>query len=290
MFLLLGSTGYVGGAFVRELQKRHLPYQTLSLKNPDHDPGRLLTETLHQLHPSFVINAAGWPGAPNVDATENHKELCVAANLALPALLAEVCAHEQIPLGHVSTGCIYNGPRPGGGGYTEAEAPNFDFRHNNSGFYSGCKALAEEVIINNWPDSYLWRLRYPFESRNHPKNYLAKLMRYEKLVEAKNSISHLDEFAGACLDCFLQQLPRGIYNITNPGVISTGEIVSLIRKHQRAPGKEFRFFASDAEFQKIILTPRAHCELDSGKLLSHGIPLTEVHEAVDRCLREWKEL
>jgi len=39
--------------------------------------------------------------------------------------------------------------------------------------------------------------------------------------------------------------------------------------------------------QKAAKTPRSNCVMDSTKLASVGIALTEVHEAIDRDLRRW---
>jgi hypothetical protein len=35
-------------------------------------------------------------------------------------------------------------------------------------------------------------------------------------------------------------------------------------------------------------TPRSNCVLDTAKLQSTGIAMTEVHDAVARALREWQ--
>jgi len=43
-------------------------------------------------------------------------------------------------------GCIFTGAHPDGSGFSEEDAPNFDFRHNNCSFYSGSKALGEEIL------------------------------------------------------------------------------------------------------------------------------------------------
>jgi dTDP-4-dehydrorhamnose reductase len=61
------------------------------------------------LKPDFVINAAGYTGKPNVDASEQQKLTCIEANLTLPGIISEVCAQHGIPWGHVSSGCIFTG-------------------------------------------------------------------------------------------------------------------------------------------------------------------------------------
>lgn len=137
------------------------------------------------------------------------------------------------------------------------------------------------------PDCYIWRLRIPFNEVDSPRNYLTKLMRYERLLEAENSISQLEEFCAATFACWEKRVPFGTYNITNPGHVTTHEVVDLI-KRSGVCNKEFKFFKSEDEFmQKAAKTPRSNCVLDSSKLQATGIKMTEVHESVQRDLRRW---
>jgi len=114
-------------------------------------------------------------------------------------------------------------------------------------------------------------------------------MRYERLLEASNSISHLREFVEATFACWEKRIPFGVYNVTNPGSVTTREVVDHIRR-SGVCRKDFAFFKDESEFMKTAAkTPRSNCVLDSSKLESRGIRLTEVHAAVERALREWKK-
>ena len=54
--------------------------------------------------------------------------------------------------------------------------------------------------------------------------------------------------------------------------------------------KEFVFFKDETDFMaKAAKTPRSNCVMNSAKLASVGIHLTEVHEAVARDLRHWQK-
>ena len=52
-------------------------------------------------------------------------------------------------------------------------------------------------------------------------------MRYDRLLQAENSLSHLPEFAAACLDCLEKVVPFGTYNMTNPGSVTTRDVVDI---------------------------------------------------------------
>jgi dTDP-4-dehydrorhamnose reductase len=286
MIILLGGSGYIGSAFQRFLQARGLTYRVIRRNEIDYTQIETLTAFLQREQPSFLINAAGYTGRPNVDACELHKTECLFGNAVLPGIIQEACARVNLPWGHVSSGCIYTGTRAAVSGFQEDDAPNFTFRQNNCSFYSGTKALGEEVLAGA-PCCYLWRLRIPFNEVDGPRNYLSKLMRYDRLLEARNSISQLDEFVRAGWECWERRVPFGTYNITNPGSVTTHEVVELIRRSDRCR-KEFSYFNDEADFMhKAGKTPRSNCVLDSSKLLATGIRLTEVHEAIESSLRHW---
>ncbi|HEY5793095.1 MAG TPA: sugar nucleotide-binding protein [Chthoniobacterales bacterium] len=287
MIYLLGGSGYVGQAYQQLLARKGIPYRNLRRAELDYTDPATLIAALKADRPEFLINAAGYRGMPNVDACELHKADCLFGNAVLPGRIAEACLAAGVPWGHVSSGCIYTGSRSDGGGFTEEDPPNFTFRQNNCSFYSGTKALGEEVLAGV-PSVYLWRLRIPFDHTDSPRNYLTKLMRYQRLLEATNSISQLHEFAAATLACWEKRAPFGTYNVTNPGQVTTREVVDLIRASGVCT-KEFAFFSDESEFmQKAAKAPRSNCTLSSAKLASAGIRMTDVREAVPKALANWK--
>jgi dTDP-4-dehydrorhamnose reductase len=288
MIYLLGGSGYVGTAYQALLKHKGLAFRNVRRADFDYTDRKALTELLRREKPEFLINAAGYTGKPNVDACELHKTECLQGNAVLPGIIGLACAEAGIPWGHVSSGCIYNGAKPDGSGFTEADTPNFTFRTNNCSFYSGTKGLGEEVL-GGFPAVFVWRLRIPFNEVDGPRNYLSKLMRYSRLLDATNSISQLDEFAAASFACWERRVPFGTYNITNPGRVTAREVVDLIVKTGVA-AKRFEFFRDEAEFmQTAAKTPRSNCVIDSSKLAATGIKLTEVHAAIERDLRRWKK-
>ena len=286
MIYLLGGSGYVGTAYQALLQRKGLPFRNVRRADFDYTNRAALTELLRREQPKFLINAAGYTGKPNVDACELHKSECLMGNAVLPGTIASACADAGVPWGHVSSGCIFTGGRPDGSGFSETDTPNFTFRTNNCSFYSGTKALGEEALAGA-PNVFLWRLRIPFNQVDNSRNYLSKLMRYSTLLEATNSISQLDEFVAATLACWEKRVPFGTYNVTNPGQVTTREVVDLI-KQTGVSHKQFTFFKDESEFMHTAAkTPRSNCVMDSRKLAATGIKLTEVHEAVERDLRRW---
>ena len=313
MMLILGASGYLGEAFVTELNRRKTAFLTLSRRQVDYTRFDRLREYLQANKPSFVINAAGYTGKPNVDACELDKAGTLAGNTLLPQTIAHACASLQIPWGHVSSGCIYAGAkvlaqgqlRPEKDltrpelhrlvestpsavhGFTETDTPNFSFRDQPCSFYSGTKALGEEAIAG-LGQSYIWRLRIPFDEFDNPRNYLSKVQRYAKVYDNVNSISHRADFVKACLDTWEVRAPFGIYNVTNPGFVTTRQVVELIEQRLK-PAKKFEFWANDEEFYRVAAkTPRSNCVMDVSKLLAAGVKVRSVTEALEDSLKNWR--
>jgi UDP-glucose 4,6-dehydratase len=171
-------------------------------------------------------------------------------------------------------------------GYTETDHPNFTFRDPPCSFYSGAKGLAEEVI-SGVGQSYIWRLRIPFDEYDNPRNYLSKLQRYAKVYDNVNSISHRADFVNACLDLWQQRAPFGTYNITNPGYITSHQVVRMIERILK-PARNFEYWKDDAEFYHLAAkTPRSNCVLDVSKLMATGVKIRPVEEALEYSLRKW---
>ncbi len=303
----------MGEAFVQELKRRKCAFVPLSRRDVDYTRFNLFRDHLRASKPDFVINVAGYTGKPNVDACELDKAGTLAGNTLLPQTIAQACEVEKIPWGHVSSGCIYSGAKINEGGvirvekdltqpalrllverqpsaihgFTEKDTPNFSFRDQPCSFYSGSKALGEEAIAH-LGRGYIWRLRIPFDEMDNPRNYLSKVQRYAKVYDNVNSISHRADFVKACLDLWETRAPHGIYNVTNPGFVTTRQVVELMEKKLQLK-RRFEFWANDEEFYRVAArTPRSNCVMDTSKLLSCGVKIRPVLEALDESLSNWK--
>ena len=286
MILLLGGNGYVGNAFQRLFEQNDVEFRVISRADYDYVNRDTLIELIREARPEFLINTAGYTGKPNVDACEIHKPDCLLGNAVLPGIIREACEATKLAWGHVSSGCIYTGRNIDGAGFKETDEPNFCFRTNNCSFYSGCKAIGEEVLADA-ENVFQWRLRIPFNHLDGPRNYLSKLVNYDRLLDAENSISHLDEFAACCWASWKQRIPFGTYNVTNTGSVTTRQVVDIIKKEMKLE-REFCFFESEDHFMEIAAkTPRSNCVLDNSKLIDAGVKISSVEDAIVRSLRNW---
>jgi dTDP-4-dehydrorhamnose reductase len=315
MIVLLGGTGYIGGQFAQTLKDRAIPFVAPLRAEVNYSRFTDLRDFLEKTRPEFLINAAGYTGKPNVDACEKNWADTLQGNTLFPAAAAQACASLHIPYGHVSSGCIYSGAKvtvsgqcrverdltrpdlqallaqdPGAfHGFTETDEPNFTFRQPPCSFYSGTKALAEEALQHTGR-GYIWRLRIPFDQFDSPRNYLSKLRNYAKVYQNVNSLSHRADFVAACLDLWLRRAPFGTYNVTNPGFVTSRQVVEMIQKVLR-PARPFEFWNNDEEFYRVAAkTPRSNCILDAGKLRAAGVKIRPVTDALMDALERWAPL
>ena len=286
MILLLGANGYVAQSFIEYFQENEIDYQALSRDGFNYTKfNNLFFYIKNNLaHIDAVINCAGYVGKPNVDACELAKGECIKGNVLLPQMVSEICWQLSVKFLHISSGCIYNGYEKE---FTEEDEPNFCFNTNNGSFYSGTKALAEELIHKE--TSYVCRLRIPFDHIDNPRNYLSKIQTYQKLLNMENSISHRKDFVKACMYLLDKDnhCPFGIYNITNTGKVDTKQICDLVSKNLNI-NNDFDFFESIEEFYNIgAIAPRSNCLLDNSKLLATGFKMRSTEEALEESLKNW---
>lgn len=261
MITLIGH-GYIGSQIASELNNQGMIYNWIRHFDPMPDDT------------SVIINAAGYTGSPNVDACEIYKNETIEGNVVFPLKLER--AHSEIPMVHISSGCVYTGYKPGG--WTEDDEPNFNF--NNGSFYSGSKALGQELIKPYLYKSYLLRIRMPFGDWPHPKNFLTKLERYQKLIDFENGLSYNVDVARTAIHFALNKPEPGIYNVCNPGSSTTRKIADKM-------GLKKAWFTED-EFKAVTTAPRSNCVLSSDKL-QKVFPLQPIDSALKMAITRYKQ-
>lgn len=234
----------------------------------------VIRSLLEHYRPHVVINAAGYTGL-TVDCCEVKKDECMAANVTVPVNVARECHKLSIPYLHISSGCVYDGDK---GAYTENDEPS------PKSFYSKCKLDAEKEMAEYQP--YQMRIRMPFSARNHPRNWLVKLCRYEKILDGWNSVTFLDEFIQRSWKVSQTSAP-GIYNCVAPGPVSTVAVARLL--HQAGLRGPFGVWHPDVFYAGGEHVKRSEAVLDGSKFdQAFGLPGKSAIEAIDDCIEKLK--
>jgi len=109
------------------------------------------------------------------------------------------------------------------------------------------------------------RIRMPITDEIHPRNFITKITRYQKICSIHNSMSVLPELLPVMID-MCEKGTTGTINLTNPGLISHNEILEMYREIVDA---KFTWENFDIDEQrKILESERSNNFLDTSRLES----------------------
>jgi len=197
-----------------------------------------------------------------------------------------LCNSKDIHCTVYATGCIFKyddaHPLGSGIGFTEESRPNFD-----GSFYSQTKGYMEPML-SCYPNCLILRVRMPISDDLIHRNFVTKIVKYERVVNIPNSMTVLAELLPASLAMATKGL-TGVYNFTNPGVISHNEVLDLYKKYID-PTYTYKNFSVE-EQAKVIVAARSNNELDTTKLMAdmpEGIVINDIKTACDLCFQRMK--
>jgi dTDP-4-dehydrorhamnose reductase len=241
---------------------------------------------LDRIQPSHVLMSAGITGRPNIDWCEDHRPETIRTNVIGTLNVADLCNERGIHCTVYATGCIYTydaaHPLGSGIGFTEEDKPNF-----TGSFYSETKSYVEP-LLKQYPTCMILRVRMPISDDLSSRSFVTKIAKYEKVVNIPNSMTVLTELLPASLKMAQKGL-TGIYNFTNPGVISHNQVLDLYKKYID-PDFQYSNFTIE-EQNEILKAPRSNNELDTTKLLrdTEGIEINDILTAMDLCFQRMKK-
>ena len=268
--VIFGSKGYMGQEFLKL-------YPGAATPDVDIAEREMVAQALDEHAPDVVINCAGKTGSPNVDWCEDHKMETLRSNVTGPLVLLEECAKRNIYWVHLSTGCIYTGDESTR--FTEEDPPNF-----TGSFYSRTKGWADQ-ILKEFPVLQL-RIRMPFSDSAHPRNLITKLVKYQKVLDAPNSLTYVPDLMRAA-EVLIEKRATGIYNIVNPGAISPYRVMELYKEIVDSSHEFERLSVEDLPGE--VKAGRSNCVLSAEKVKNEGIVLGDAEETVQKALDHYKK-
>lgn len=285
--LVFGGRGWIGEQFVQLLEtKGHRIHHAEARA----DDTASVQRELDALKPDRVVCLVGrthGPGFTTIDYLEQPGKLVenVRDNLYAPLSLALLCQARGIHMTYMGTGCIFeydddHPQEPEGAGFTEASLPNF-FGSSYSvvkGYTDRFMHLLETSVLNV-------RIRMPIVDYHHDRNFITKITRYAKVCSIPNSMTVLPTLLPYLLTMIERKI-SGTINLTNPGVISHNEILTLYREHV---DPAFTWSNFSVEEQNQILASRRSNNLLETQLLQELFPeVPDIHTAVRAALSSGK--
>lgn len=272
--LILG-VGFIG-TFLKEFLKTK-NYNVIAIQQniANYTDEKILTHILKTYKFEFVINCCGYTGRPNVDGCERNKNECWFYNVTVGSLIDRLCAQFGKKCIHVSSGCIYTGYDKA---FTEEDIPNFGIFNPNSSFYSKSKHAFETVA--DIKTNAILRIRMPFCMQNLERNYLLKILKYDKLISYNNSLTCVEDFC-AFVDKLIQNFVPGIFNVVNPQPMNALEITNLLKKN----GKENINWSFVTPSDLDIIAQRSNTCLSTEKINKLNFQLPDTELSLQKCIK-----
>lgn len=290
--LVYGANGWIGGIFTEILLKKNIEF--VSGKSRVDNKNNLISE-ITSINPTHVISFIGRTHGKigdkvytTIDYLEEEGKLVenVRDNLYSPILLAEICRSLDLHYTYLGTGCIFkfDEDHPFGqekNGFDENALPNF-FGSSYSivkGFTDQLMELYKDKVLN-------LRIRMPITGEKNSRNFITKIVNYEKVCSVPNSMTILPELLEYVIT-MMENKVTGTMNLTNPGLISHNEILEMY-KEIVDPLYTWKNFSLE-EQRKILLADRSNNYLDTSKLETMFPQISNIKEGVRKCLIEYKK-
>jgi len=276
-----GKTGWIGGKLVELLTAQGKKFYVADSRTENRES---VIAEIEKYNPTHVLNAAGVTGRPNVDWCEDHKQETIRTNVVGVLNMADICAMKGIHHLLYATGCIFEYDEShviGGKGFTEDDTPNF-----HGSYYSHTKALVEDML-KVFPTTCTLRVRMPISDDLSHRNFVTKIVKYDRVVNIPNSMTVLTEMLPVSLIMAERKL-TGVYNFCNPGAISHNEVLDLYKQYVD-PSYTYTNFSVE-EQAKILKAGRSNNTMDHTKLCAAlpDVHIDDIHTAMHKCMQRMK--
>ena len=229
MFLIYGGSGWIGKKILSILD-------SLSIKNfasqTRVDDTNSIEKEISEFKPTNIICLIGRTHGmvegryvPTIDYLEHKGKVKenVRDNLFSPMVLALLCKKYNVHLTYMGTGCIFT-YKEDKKIFTEEDTPNFF-----GSSYSVVKGYTDR-LMNMFDNVLNVRIRMPISSDASERNFLMKILKYDKICSVPNSMTVLDELLPVMCHMSIHK-EVGTINLTNPGTIEHSEILDMIKKN-----------------------------------------------------------
>jgi 3,5-epimerase/4-reductase len=272
--LIYGSNGWIGSFITNYI--KDLNNHDVIIGNARADEIDKVKSEIIIWKPTHILCMIGrtfGPGCNSIDYLEQPGKLTenLRDNLWGPISLALLCKQYGIHLTYFGTGCIFSSPT---NIYNEESLPDF---YGSS--YSIVKGFTDRFMHSDIiKESVLnVRIRMPISDEEHPRNFITKIVNYEKVCSIPNSMSVLCTLIPSLIDMMNKSMV-GTINLVNPGTISHNEILQYYKEIVDSTfiWKNFTI----EEQNEILKSERSNNELSTDKLSSLYPSIPNIHEAV----------
>jgi len=282
--LIFGSKGWIGMQFIEYLKLRNDEEIEFFLSEVRADNEKEVEKEIEEYKPTNILSFIGRTygyGINSIDYLEQKGKLKdnIRDNLFGPFVLANIANKNNIHYTYLGTGCIFNQKNPLDKSYTEED--NADFYGSS---YSIVKGFTDRMI-KMYSNSLNLRIRMPIVNYNHSRNFITKILSYNKIVSMPNSMTVLKDFYPVILD-LIKRKEVGTLNLVNPDVITHNEILEMYKEIVDPTFKWDNFTIE--EQNEILKSERSNNQMDTSKLISLYPDIPNIKDSIKDCLLEMK--
>ncbi len=290
-FLIYGGNGWIGEFVLHEMDKQGLD---IVLGKARADNIEDLEKEIMEVKPTHVICLCGRTHGTHegkeyttIDYLEVKGKLVenLRDNLFIQMALGFMAKQHNFHLTCIATGCIYtyDDNHPFGeekNGFTEYSLPNFF-----GSSYSIVKGYTDRLM--RFMDNVLYcKIRMPCCSDVNKRNFITKIVTYEKVCSVPNSMTVLEELVPIMIDLSVKK-HNGFINLCNPGLISHNEILEM---YKEIVDPEFTWKNFSIEEQnEVLLSGRSNNFMDTTLLESLYPSVHNIKDAIRNTLIDMKE-
>ena len=293
LILVYGHKGWIGQQFVDIL--KNLSDVNYFLGKARVENYEALVDEVDTVSPTHIISFIGRTHGKigdkifsTIDYLEQKGKLLenVRDNLYAPMNLALLSAEKNIHYTYLGTGCIFKFDKQSGhpfgkeaNGFTEDSLPNFF----GSG-YSTVKGFTDQLMHRFKQNVLNLRIRMPITDEENPRNFITKIVNYEKICSVPNSMSVLPELLPLAIK-LMREKQTGTLNFTNPGLISHNEMLTM---YKEIVDNDFEWKNFTIEEQnKILASERSNNYLDTSLLEKLCPEVKPIKESVRNMLEKY---
>ena len=227
MILITGGSGQVGRSLLSQEAVLPLPCVAPSSRDLDLADLQSITHYLQKNKLSAIINAGAYTA---VDQAESEPDRAKAINTDAPAMLADYCKANHIPLIHISTDYVFSGDKKTPYNEQDETYPlgvygQTKLAGEQAIFASGCRAV---IVRTAWVVS-------PFG-----KNFIKAMLRLAAMREEISVVADqrgcptgAQDLAGAVLAIASRLLrnkdcPTGLYHCSNEGETTWADLARFV--------------------------------------------------------------
>lgn len=274
--IVYGSNGWIGKQFIELLTKNSVNYfEGKSRVDNEED----VIMEINNYNPTHIVSFIGRTHGENCNSIaylEQKDKLMenIRDNLYGPFVLAEISRRYNIHFTYLGTGGIFKNEMGDDYLFREKDKPNF-FGTN----YSVVKGFIDRMM-NFYKNVLNLRISMPISSHSHPRNFITKLIKYDKICNTSNSLTVLDELLPYILK-MMKLKTVGTINMTNPGTITHNEILDMYNSIVDN-SFEYKNFSGLEQNQKT-----ASNHLNTERLTTMFPEIKDVKTSIRECLTKY---